>query len=877
MSRLYHAGCEISAPASAIVTNGPPDGTPAGGAAPVRDTSIKRSGLAAYKCSSGAGNTNSYTQIPFSVGWAANTTFYYRCYAYFAQLPAAGSDYRVVLFGVFSARLDSAGKLKLYRDDNGTQQGSNSAATIVTGQWYRIEIKVIIGSSAGINTDGELRLDGVTVATVSGLSTNGQSCIWGMFDAGAGANKDWYFDDVAVNDSNGAVNNTWCGDGKVILMVPTSDNQVGVWTAGAGAVTSLFAAVDNTPPVGVVVGSATNTSQIKSSATGSQTTAQEYRGDCGSYTAAGIASGDTINALVLHVCHGEEVSTGTKTGSANGRSNPVFTGPSITYGNDAGAIATYPATWAWIAGSYVNGPSVTLGNPLILSVSRTDAGTRLGDVCFLGVLVEYTPGIPSIQKSGSPAAGALALGTKATTFSRGVLANAGSLLVGVIQKALGKIGAVTSRATVSGVRAVTYARAGAVTTGTAIGGSSAREKPRVGTLAAGTITGAVRAIDRPRSAVVTAGSRLAGVETKTLNRAGAMLAGSVALAARAIDRARAGAATSQALAATLRALERVRAGTVLADTTAAGDSQKTSGGVTYAKAGTITAASAVLSARSVERPRVGTATTGSLASGGDAATHARTSILAAGTVALGIRTLDRSRVGLVLAGSVAVAARAIDRARAGVVAAGATAVSPRAVDRIRTGVAAAASLVSGLRNLVLNRANAVTSKALADGSAIKGAGAFVYQKTGTATAGATAAGVRAAVWSRAGAVTSATSAAGARLREKPRGNSVTTGTLIVAAKQLTRARSSVTSATATSAGVDVHLAVRTGVVSARALAEGTWFVREPPEWLEGDASGGEFAGIGTGGEFAGGMSGREFAGIGSSGDFAGDMTGGGNE
>lgn len=384
MARQVTCGAEVE-----VANRTGPDQTSTSGTV-TRDTALFRSGLASYKCDSTGSNVAAMVTPQGTV--TVSTTAYFRAYFCFSALPASTISIFQVLFSTgFSARITSGGKIQLWNDSTAAQVGSDSAATIVADgtTWYRIELSTAIAATSHA-TAAELRLDGVSVASVTGLDqTVGSNWRLGWM-AAPGASKIVNIDDCAFNDSTGSVNNSWCGEGKVILMMPSSDNQRGVWTAGAGGTSNLWDAVNNTPPVGVATGSATNTSQTKSSATGSQTTANEYRGDCGSYATAGIQGHDFINAMTIWVNHGEEVATGTKTLLFYAVSNPASSTSSVSFGHDAGAAGTYPTNWAWDS-LLVDVPLVTKTTSLVLGTRRTDSGSRLGDVDFLGAYVDYTP------------------------------------------------------------------------------------------------------------------------------------------------------------------------------------------------------------------------------------------------------------------------------------------------------------------------------------------------------------------------------------------------------------------------------------------------------------------------------------------------------
>jgi len=387
MARLYQGGAEVHGVIGA--TFGTIDGAQGGGGGVwTRDTSVFRSGVASWKCDSGAGNSKVYVSGP--VGTInASRTGYLRGYF---QIPAAPTTTTIILcFGGsflvdLNARLNTSGQVEFLA--NNTLTGSASSNICGDGLWHRLEISGDVNASNQW-TRGELLVDGVSLGVWTGAVSRGIIPFWGWCDVAPGANKVIYVDDVVVQDSTGAANNSWPGDSNVILMKPSSDSQVGSWTGGAGGVTNLFDAVNNTPPIGTA--SETDLTQIESADSSGDNATDEYRGNCGSYTAAGIGASDTINAITPVISQGEDVATGTKTGSFGLQANPAQAYDAFTFGQDAGALGTWGTNWQQINGTVANAPSVTKGSNLILAVRKTDTGTRVGSVCFLGAYVDYTP------------------------------------------------------------------------------------------------------------------------------------------------------------------------------------------------------------------------------------------------------------------------------------------------------------------------------------------------------------------------------------------------------------------------------------------------------------------------------------------------------
>jgi len=363
----------------------------------VVQSTIKRSGNFAWQCDSGASNNPSYI-IPTGPTITSRTGFL-RCYFCFDGLPT--TDVIILQVGSFltdlKIKLTTTGKLQLWA--NNAQVGSDSSATIVadSSTFYRIEISAT-GDASGIAISAELRLDGVTVAsdavTTSSSEPFGFTHI-GWIDA-PGANLSIYLDDYAANDSTGANQNSWPGDGHVVLLKPTADSAVGTsWTTSAGASTSLFDCVDNEPPIGIADTTANAGHQIRNA--GSSTAS--YDVTLQSYTAAGIGSSDTINVLIPIINTAAPVVTGAKTGSVGVVSNPTISNIAFINGATAAAnfwsgvaAGTFPTGWKWERGTVTHAPTVTKGTGPVMRVTITGGtSSRVAMVDFMGLSVDYTP------------------------------------------------------------------------------------------------------------------------------------------------------------------------------------------------------------------------------------------------------------------------------------------------------------------------------------------------------------------------------------------------------------------------------------------------------------------------------------------------------
>ena len=102
--------------------------------------------------------------------------------------------------------------------------------------WYVVEVHWVIGETGTI----EVKVDGEIDSSYSGDT---------RFGAAASVDEVrlsslGYFDDFAINDTTGSVDNSWCGAGKVYYMPAASDTST-QWTPSAGS--DNYAMVDEAP------------------------------------------------------------------------------------------------------------------------------------------------------------------------------------------------------------------------------------------------------------------------------------------------------------------------------------------------------------------------------------------------------------------------------------------------------------------------------------------------------------------------------------------------------------------------------------------------------------------------------------------------------
>jgi hypothetical protein len=325
MGRLFTTGFEVR------------DGLVDGG---TLSTARSRTGAAALSLASGASGLNP------TIAGATGRDYYARAYLYVATSGTNGPVVGFTAGADIYIRMNGDDTLSLLSDVAGVTYGTSPVLNV--GQWYRVELHARFNTGSNDDT-AEARIDGVAFAstTTADLGTTAPTgwTLGGLTSVGQA-----YIDDVAVNDSQGASQNTWPGDGKVVLLVPTADSAKGTgWTNDAAGTTNFFDAENNTPPVGIADTTAsTGLHQIRNATSNANSS---YDATMTTYAAAGISAGDTINVIDPIVATGAPVTTSSKQGTVGVVSNPAIANVALGAGGTSGAFwsgtaaGTYPTGW----------------------------------------------------------------------------------------------------------------------------------------------------------------------------------------------------------------------------------------------------------------------------------------------------------------------------------------------------------------------------------------------------------------------------------------------------------------------------------------------------------------------------------------------------
>lgn len=218
------------------------------------DATTFRSGAYAGRVTSLASATARGFLYQF-VGTAAAGPYYVRFYFRYATLPSADNtifafdnDTTVGETASANINLTSTGTLKL--EDGISQVGSDSAALSVN-TWHMIEILFDSNGGPGASTL-TARLDGVQFATSSALSftvtTVHSVSFGGNLDNEVQTTGDWYFDDIAINDSTGSFQNSWPGSGKVVYLRPDGAGEAAEYSRGGADSGANWSQVEEIPP-----------------------------------------------------------------------------------------------------------------------------------------------------------------------------------------------------------------------------------------------------------------------------------------------------------------------------------------------------------------------------------------------------------------------------------------------------------------------------------------------------------------------------------------------------------------------------------------------------------------------------------------------------
>lgn len=119
-----------------------------------------------------------------------------------------------------SIRFDDGQPVKLYV---GTTLVATGSVSLTVSTWYLIEVHVDIGPGGML----EVKIDEVmdhaarfVGNTQPGADTTFNSIAFYLFGSTGPNFSDCYWDDIGLNDPTGIYDNSWCGNGKIVMLAP---------------------------------------------------------------------------------------------------------------------------------------------------------------------------------------------------------------------------------------------------------------------------------------------------------------------------------------------------------------------------------------------------------------------------------------------------------------------------------------------------------------------------------------------------------------------------------------------------------------------------------------------------------------------------------
>lgn len=389
MARLWSSGFELnSATTIEMSSNASAPVTVQSGTARSGTYAVRVTGLA-----SGTGASWGYQYLSSEVA----SNLYYRFYFRAATFPSV--ENRIILFNDTASAsgptvylsVDNSGVLRLY-DEDGQITGTT---TLSTNTWYNIEIHINTVPAGGSHVV-EARVDGAAAFATSSTRNIAATnlpfwfLIGGNMGGEANTAGDWFFDDLAINDTTGSFQNSWPGEGKIIHLRPDSagdSNTFATQTGGTAGAANNYTRVDEVTP-----NDATDFN-------GSNTLNQE---DMFNVSDSGINSYDIVNVV--------SVGGRFRNSTADATTAVRFQIEKAAAGTISQSSSIVPNSTTWrtnIPGTTVKTyPITTYQDPdasdwtqstldsMQIGYKIQTGGTNRIDVSNVWALVDYTPGTP---------------------------------------------------------------------------------------------------------------------------------------------------------------------------------------------------------------------------------------------------------------------------------------------------------------------------------------------------------------------------------------------------------------------------------------------------------------------------------------------------
>lgn len=225
MARLATDGAEL--PPNSMM------GTPSRVGATIIDMTMWRSGIASHRIEDGF----AYWNFP-----SALAEYYFRVGFRLSSVPATVLRLYPTATTNLMVEIEviSSGEMQI---NIGSTLVAQYNGPILADTWYLLEVYHKDQDVNGVLT---VRLDGVQIATYTG-DTRAANFDVGRARFSASFGQHVWWDDIALNDTVGAEDNSWAGEGHVICISPDGNGHVSDWDGSDGNRVDNYQLVDEIP------------------------------------------------------------------------------------------------------------------------------------------------------------------------------------------------------------------------------------------------------------------------------------------------------------------------------------------------------------------------------------------------------------------------------------------------------------------------------------------------------------------------------------------------------------------------------------------------------------------------------------------------------
>lgn len=193
-------------------------------------------------------------------------------YSYYGTVTAANASKAItalselyIRFGAYTGNYDTNNKIMGFRSGStllcyvnldalshvnffvNAVSVEDSGVAMSFNQWHLFECYLKIADAP--NGRFILYMDGVKIIDYTGDTKPGaDTTIDNIYISRAGTPV--YYDDLALNDTSGGSDNSWCGDEHYELQNPNDNGDTNSWTGSDGDKVNNYALVDEIPPTG---------------------------------------------------------------------------------------------------------------------------------------------------------------------------------------------------------------------------------------------------------------------------------------------------------------------------------------------------------------------------------------------------------------------------------------------------------------------------------------------------------------------------------------------------------------------------------------------------------------------------------------------------